>query len=476
MGCFNVIDDLVYEYEGNQLISLVDNAPAATKDLGFKPDNFANNRYTYDNNGNLRVDPNRAALFDLYNHLNLCTSYVKYGEGYLEWDYDANGTKLQKRTFGNPSVSATNLPSKNNFATLIANETRDYVNGIEYVNNELEAIYHEQGRIIKKNGNFEWQWSLSDHLGNTRVLFSDTDNDGSIDGPTEVLQTTDYYPFGMSWEGNTETTPEHRYLYNGKELDTDFGLDWYHYGFRMYDPAIARFTGVDPISDKFPHVSTYNYAENRPVNGIDLHGLQFFPASQLVQDNLTATPHQKAAKRAVAQAAGEFAASFTPAGIALDVRDADQAISQRDGTGFVFAMIGLVPGGGDLAKGLLKRVREIWQNLDLHSVAKNNTRIGGGITEEGESSDARDQVKAQLKEGENFMGSNSQTAHVEDNLIDGTELQNKNLIHIDVSHDICLDCEKRIKSRNISTNTPFSGKQSKKRAANNKNKGKLFDN
>ena len=46
------------------------------------------------------------------------------------------------------------------------------------------------------------------------------------------------------------------------------------YGARMYDPAIARFTGIDPISDQFAWVSTYNYAENDPVGAIDLHGLQ----------------------------------------------------------------------------------------------------------------------------------------------------------------------------------------------------------
>ena len=33
------------------------------------------------------------------------------------------------------------------------------------------------------------------------------------------------------------------------------------------------FLSVDPISDKFPHISTYNYADNSPSN-IDLHGLQ----------------------------------------------------------------------------------------------------------------------------------------------------------------------------------------------------------
>jgi len=64
------------------------------------------------------------------------------------------------------------------------------------------------------------------------------------------------------------------YRYNNKELNEDFGLDWYAYGARYYDPVLARFTGVDPISDQFPHVSTFNYAENEPIRNIDLHGLQ----------------------------------------------------------------------------------------------------------------------------------------------------------------------------------------------------------
>ncbi len=45
----------------------------------------------------------------------------------------------------------------------------------------------------------------------------------------------------------------------------------------MYDPQIGRFTGVDPISDQFAWVTTYNYAENSPIANIDLHGLQAFP-------------------------------------------------------------------------------------------------------------------------------------------------------------------------------------------------------
>jgi len=93
-------------------------------------------------------------------------------------------------------------------------------------------------------------------------------------------------------------------LYNGKELDTDFGLNWYHYGFRMYDPAIARFTGVDPISDQFPELSTYNYASNKPINSIDLHGLQAWEVNQSRRRGEVRTPSKKSEKDWLGSAIG----------------------------------------------------------------------------------------------------------------------------------------------------------------------------
>jgi len=78
----------------------------------------------------------------------------------------------------------------------------------------------------------------------------------------------------MDMEGLStwDTEPGQWYRYNGKERDTLSG--WTEYGARWYDARIGRFTGVDPISDQFPHVSVFNYAENEPVSNIDLWGLQ----------------------------------------------------------------------------------------------------------------------------------------------------------------------------------------------------------
>ena len=74
------------------------------------------------------------------------------------------------------------------------------------------------------------------------------------------------------WDNTSDV--KNRYLYNGKEFEEFNGLKWSDYGARWYMPELGRFTGVDPISDQFPHVSVYNYAENEPIGNIDLWGLQ----------------------------------------------------------------------------------------------------------------------------------------------------------------------------------------------------------
>ena len=40
----------------------------------------------------------------------------------------------------------------------------------------------------------------------------------------------------------------------------------------IYDPAIMRFTTMDPMCEKYYHLSPYAYCGNNPVNYIDLHG------------------------------------------------------------------------------------------------------------------------------------------------------------------------------------------------------------
>jgi RHS repeat-associated protein len=152
---------------------------------------------------------------------------------------------------------------------------------LEYTNDSLEAIYHSEGRVYFENGTSRYEYNITDHLGNTRLTFTDKDGDGVIEifenaDSNEVLSESHYYPFGMQMEGTWMSNPGRgtKYRYNNKELNEDFGLDWYDYGARWYDASIGRWNAVDALADEPEQIdkSVYAYAWNNPVNLTDPDG------------------------------------------------------------------------------------------------------------------------------------------------------------------------------------------------------------
>ena len=61
-----------------------------------------------------------------------------------------------------------------------------------------------------------------------------------------------------------------RYLFNGKELDTETNL--YYYGARYFEPREILWYGVDPLTEKYPFNSGYVYCNGNPVKYVDLWG------------------------------------------------------------------------------------------------------------------------------------------------------------------------------------------------------------
>ena len=84
-----------------------------------------------------------------------------------------------------------------------------------------------------------------------------------------VAEVNHYYPFGGVFASSSNVQP---YKYNGKELDTKKGLNWYDYGARHYDATLGRWLVVDPLTEKDYLNSPYSYCGNNPIIRVDKNG------------------------------------------------------------------------------------------------------------------------------------------------------------------------------------------------------------
>ncbi len=274
------MDILNYEYNvGNKLLKVTD---TGNKSYGFKDGSNTDNDYTYDDNGNQLTDRNKEITGITYNYLNLPTSYTFQNNPNkrINYVYDATGTQLKKTITDGAAVTVT-----------------EYNNGIEYKNGTLQMIMNPEGYAEPENdGSFTFVYQFKDYLKNVRLAYADSDKDGKVDivrnltdidgdgdNHHEIRQVRDYYPYGLSWKyGSTHpnsliTGAKHNYGYNGKEYTEDLGLNLYEMDVRKYDPAIARWSSIDPIMHGT--LSPYTAFDNNPVFWNDPSG-----ASVIVKD------------------------------------------------------------------------------------------------------------------------------------------------------------------------------------------------
>jgi RHS repeat-associated protein len=121
-------------------------------------------------------------------------------------------------------------------------------------------------------------------LGNVTTQISDR-KAGTLatnDIQADVLSYQQYYPFGWNMPGRSRNTDKARMDFNGKETDTEWGIQ--DYGFRLYDNRVVRFLSFDPLAPKYPWYSPYQFAGNNPIMFIDLDGLERALKKQSLQD------------------------------------------------------------------------------------------------------------------------------------------------------------------------------------------------
>ena len=250
------MDDLTYSYTGNQLTDVLE---AGEHRLGFNDHgNIQSVDYAYDANGNMTADHNKDITIE-YNHLNLPVKVTKGNGDIIRYTYDAVGIKLVKQVTENSNVTTT-----------------EYAGNYIYEDDVLQFFSHPEGYLeVDMDGNsikgLEYVFQYKDHLGNIRLSYKDDNFDGVI-ATTEILEENNYYPFGLKHKGYNDNINgiDHPYGYNGIEETNELGLNILEMDMRQYDPAIARWTSIDPVTHHT--MSTYNAFDNNPVFWADPSG------------------------------------------------------------------------------------------------------------------------------------------------------------------------------------------------------------
>jgi len=97
-----------------------------------------------------------------------------------------------------------------------------------------------------------------------------------IDANTEIIKENNYYPFGLKHKGYNDNVSANtnsiarKFGYNGVENEEALGLNLMEMDMRQYDPAIARWTSIDPVIHH--SLSPYSAFDNNPIFWADPSG------------------------------------------------------------------------------------------------------------------------------------------------------------------------------------------------------------
>ena len=270
---------LAYSYDGN-LLSGISNTGASG----------GGGQYTHDANGNMTHE-GLSGLDIVYNEQNLTRRISSGGTTLAEYEYLADGSKLRALDGGGNGYQYR--------GSLIYTQTAGQSDSPVIT---LDCALTSAGRIARETSaagtvSYRPLIHFRDHLGSVRSV---------IDGDTgTVVETNDYYPFGKRIQVTApvsepvggslyaaepavapvatatsvaSTSSPNRWHFSGKE-DQSFlgaGIPLLDFGARMYNPAIARWTAADPLSEKYYGISPYVYCANNAICLVDPTGKDWY--------------------------------------------------------------------------------------------------------------------------------------------------------------------------------------------------------
>ncbi|PRH81414.1 hypothetical protein C6N40_12900 [Arenimonas caeni] len=163
--------------------------------------------------------------------------------------------------------------------------------------------------------------------------------------------------------------------YTGHQMDAASKLVYMQQ--RYYDPAIGRFLSADPMASDMQNgwnFNRYNYAANNPYKNVDPDGRACDSLSG-GGCGMTASGQSTGTQGSIEEVA-ELAVDFTP--ILGDGKAIGEAIADPTAVNVIAAVVGVVPGAGDLAGKALKKAAKVFskEKQALVEMAKADKRTG----------------------------------------------------------------------------------------------------
>jgi len=215
---------------------------------------IASTTYSYDNNGNLASAGAIANTWDYRNELTQTAS----GTATTTYAYDYQGNRVK---YSN-GTKTTYYPNSSYSVTGATSTKQIYAGG------QLIAT------VTGTGASSTLVYVNTDHLTGSNTI-SDTSGN--------VIENTDYYPYGQIRVDDTTTTFSETKKFTGHDYDSDTGLTYF--GARYYDPRMARFQSEDAVflaigKDKSLNkllknpqaLNSYAYANDNPLINIDADG------------------------------------------------------------------------------------------------------------------------------------------------------------------------------------------------------------
>ena len=276
---YGLMDNLTITYSGNQLSNVSETVADYDYSGSFEYKKAKGSQYMYNRNGSLIADKSRGIVYITYDFNNNPKQIYFDNGNVTKYVYSASGEKLRVVHYtAKPNITRQfgRLPAELTVAQILQSDSTDYLLGGSLVlkNGKIDKYLFEGGYCQATatgayTDTFAFHYYNQDHLGNNREV---------VDPSGNVVQVTNYYPFGAPYaDDKASLNPDkQQYKYNSKELDRMHGLNTYDYGARQHDPILGRWDRIDPLCEKYYNVSPYMYCMNNPVMFIDPDGMDYW--------------------------------------------------------------------------------------------------------------------------------------------------------------------------------------------------------